>query len=67
MTNVMGTSCYTLKEAASMYGYENYRAFWKILDKLSCPKIQPCGVGGCIYFPAIPFEQWLAKERNNQK
>lgn len=60
---VMGISCYDLKEASKLYGEKNSKVFWRILDKLGCPRIQPGGVGTKIYFPRIQFDQWMAKCR----
>ncbi|MCQ2096809.1 MAG: helix-turn-helix domain-containing protein [Fibrobacter sp.] len=61
----MGTLCYTLGEAARLYGDDRAKTFWKRLDRLTCPRIQPGGVGGRIYFPSIAFEKWMAEQRGN--
>lgn len=66
MKTIMGTECYTTKEAASLYGGSGYcpNAFHKALPKLrGCPCIQPTGVNGRMYFPKVAFETWLAKNR----
>lgn len=64
MKIVMGIRCYTLGEASARYGEKNRKAFWRLLDKLDCPRIQPGGVGSCIYFPEVQFDKWMAEERN---
>jgi len=64
MKVVAGINCYELKEASKLYGEKNAKNFWRILNKLKCPMLQPTGTGGKIYFPCIPFDQWITKIRN---
>lgn len=64
MKVIMGVQSYTLKEASRIYGEKNHKVFWRMLDRLTCPRLQPGGVGTCIYFPVVAFEKWMAEERS---